>query len=66
MNDNFGCHQPGGHFHGHQSECCHPRHEESKEMQLARLKAALLVLQAREKEIENRIKHMEECEKTCE
>jgi len=66
VNDNSGCHRPEGHFHGHQGVCCHPRHEESKEMRLAHLKAALLVLQAREKEIENRIKHMEECEKTCE
>lgn len=62
------CHQSEGHFHRrHHGDACSPHGPgESKDMRLARLKAALLVLQARVTEIQKHIKHMEECEKTCE
>ena len=52
-------------FHGPEGRFCHHWHEESKDVKLARLKAWLLVLQAREREVEKMIKHLEECQNEC-
>lgn len=54
--------------HGERNEqgCCDHRHEGSKEMRLARMKAMLLVLQAKVKEIEKRVVELEGCECECE